>query len=358
MLGLALVSVAWTAAQSRVTALVYWAGMAADVAIVLLLVRRDAVRMTEGLMQGAVWGAVALGVVAWCSPRTADMRLGNDAFLHPNTLGLELGLATLMAQYFWGRAKDKYGDSDLMSPSEVKTNAGVSPLAALGRDDASRGGAGAARRGDGAAKWKWVTAALAVTLLRTLSKTAILAFVIAEGWVLLQHRGITRKAKLRIAAAAMVVVACFWGVLTAYVDAYNNAGSGNQVETLTGRTVLWAAALGMGLERPWLGHGIYSFKTLIPAFGSFAAVHAHNEALQQFFELGAAGVVVAAGVYASFYRLARRAGAGELRVLAMGLLIFALVRGLTDTVPLGLSLPLWLVVALAVCLDPAHGSRG
>jgi hypothetical protein len=305
MLGLSLASLMWTAAVSRGVALTYWAGMAADVAIALLLLRHgDAERTTEGLMQGAVWGAVVLAMVAWCAPTTEDLRLGNDAFLHPNTLGLEIGLATLMAQYFAARAT----------------------------------------------LWKWVSAGLAITLLRTLSKTAILAFVVAECWVLMQHKGMTRRAKMWIAAVALVVIASFWGVLSAYVDAYSNTGGGNQVETLTGRTVLWAAAFSMSMERPWLGHGIYSFKALIPAFGSFEAVHAHNEALMQFFEYGAVGVVLAAGVYWSFYRLASRSRRSELRTLSLGLLMFTLVRGLTDTVSFGLSFPLWLLVALSICL--------
>jgi O-antigen ligase len=307
MLALSLVSLAWTAAASRGVALAYWAGMAADMAIALLLLRRaDPQSAAEAMMQGAIWGAAVLAVVAWCSPAAEDLRLGNDAFLHPNTLGLEIGLATLMAQYFAPRAR----------------------------------------------MWKWVGIALAITLLRTLSKTAILAFAIAECWVLLQHKGMTRRTKMWIVALAAVVVASFWGVLTAYLDIYNGAGSGNQVETLTGRTVLWATSISMSLQTPWFGHGIDSFRALIPAFGSFEAVHAHNEWLQQFFEFGAAGVVLAGGVYGSFYRMARRARPGELRTLALGLLLFTLVRGLADTVSFGLSFPLWLIAALSICLVP------
>ena len=178
MLGLSLASVMWTAAASQGVALAYWAGTAADVAIALLLLRGgDAMRTTEALMQGAVWGAVMLAVVAWCSPATAELRLGNDEFLHPNTLGLELGLGTLTAQYFVSRGR----------------------------------------------LWKWVSLALAITLLRTLSKTAIVAFVAAECWVLMQHKGMTRRAKMQIAAVALVVVASLWGVLTAYLDVYNGA---------------------------------------------------------------------------------------------------------------------------------------
>jgi O-antigen ligase len=257
-------------------------------------------------MKGAVLGAAALAVVAWCAPATPDLRLGNDAFLHPNTLGLEIGLATLLAQYFVPRG----------------------------------------------ALWKWLGIALAITLLRTLSKTAIVAFVIAECWYLMQNRQMTRKAKTYVVAGAALVVASFWGLLNSYLVVYNNTGSGNQAETLTGRTLLWTVAFSMGLEKRWFGHGFYSFKALIPSFGAFQPVHAHNELLQQFFEFGLAGVVIAVGIYWSFCRQARSALASDLRTLALTLLLFAVLHGLTDTVPFGLSLPLWLLTALSLCLAP------
>ncbi len=307
LLALSLASTTWTGAQSVVAALAYWAGMAADVLIVLMLLRGHCPeRFAVGLMKGAVWGAVTLAIVAWCSPVTADMRLGNIAFLHPNTLGLEFGLATLIGQY--------------LSPRGVK--------------------------------WKWLTIALGVTLLRTLSKTAIIAFVIAESWYLLQNKAMTRRAKFHVGAATLLVVASLWGVLSAYIEIYANTGSGDQIETLTGRTVLWAVAVSMGMEKPWFGHGIYSFKALIPAFGDFEAVHAHNEFLQQFFEYGLVGVVIVGMIYWSFFRQARRAPPGDIRTLSLTLLIFVLVRGLTDTTNFGLSYPLWLLATLTVCLAP------
>jgi len=149
---------------------------------------------------------------------------------------------------------------------------------------------------------------------------------------------------------ALLVVACFWSLLTSYIDIYNNTGSGNQVGTLTGRTVLWAVTFSMGMEKPWFGHGLYSFKSQIPVIGTFEPVHAHNELLQQFFEFGMAGIVIAVGVYWSIYRQASKAPESELRSLALTLLVFVLLHGLTDTVPIGLSYPLWLLTAISLCL--------
>jgi len=306
-------SLYWTGAQSLTAAAGYWVGMVTDVGIVLLLLRhRDSVACTEAILKGLVWGAVALALIAWLSPVTEDLRLGNDEFLHPNTLGMEFGIATLIAQY----------------------------LAARG------------------AQWKWLSVALGITLLRTLSKTAIIAFVVAECWYLMQSRAWTRKAKVQICTIALLFVASFWGLLNAYVVTYNNAGKGNQVETLTGLTVLWTVALSMSLEKPWLGHGFYSFKSLIPALGPFAAVHAHNELLQQFFEFGVVGVLLAATLYWSFLRQAWRAPKSELRTLGLALLLFALLRGLSDTVPIGLSFPLWLMAALSICLAQCSRTEG
>lgn len=308
-LAMSFLSLAWGEAQSIAVAVAYWMGLVADVAAVVLMLRDETPReVASQLMMGAVWGGVVLSLIGWCTPVTEDLRLGNLEFLHPNTLGLELGLCALMAHHL-------------------------------------------SRRG---AMWRWIAIGLALTLLRTLSKTAVIAFLFAEAWYLLQSRQWTRAARVRIAAAALATIACFWTVLTAYFDLYTST-SGSQLETLTGRTLLWGIVISMGIERPWFGHGFYSFKSLVPALGPFVPVHAHNELLHQFFELGIAGVVIVIGVYATFLRRARRSAPGEWRTLAIALWIFAVVRGLADAVPSELCFPLWLMVALVACLEPAPG---
>jgi exopolysaccharide production protein ExoQ len=308
LLAISLLSLTWGQAQSVVAAAAYWAALAADVTVVLLVLRVEAAaEVAESLMAGAVCGGVMLSFIAWCSPVTEDLRLGNDEFLHPNTLGLEIGLCVFMAQFLSRRGK----------------------------------------------MWNWIAAGLALTLLRALSKTAIVAFFVAEAWYLLQSRQWTRAARVRIAAAALLVVACSWRLLSTYFDLYVNS-SGRQFETLTGRTLLWTIVLSMGLERPWFGHGFYSFKSLVPSLGVFVPVHAHNELLHQFFELGVVGVVTVIGIYATFLYRARQSSSGELRTLAIALWIFTVVRGLADAVPAELCFPLWLMVALTVRLEPVQ----
>ena len=296
-------SVLWSGAPSKSVAFAYWIGMAADVAIALIVLSDPLTRSfnLQQMLKGAVCGGAALAIIGWLSPALPDLRLGDLVFLHPNTLGLQLGLTSLIAFY----------------------------LVSQGR------------------AWKWTAIFLAVTLLRTLSKTSILAFAIAGIWMLLHQITLTRAQKLKIILSASIVVACFSGLLISYLNIYNGGASGNQLETLTGRTFLWITALGLSMQTPWLGHGFYSFRALIPAFGDFEPWHAHNEVIQIFFEFGVVGIALAIGLHWRFFR-GVRGFSTAMRPLALSLLIFSLLHGLTDTVPFGFSLPLWLISALSV----------
>jgi O-antigen ligase len=144
-----------------------------------------------------------------------------------------------------------------------------------------------------------------------------------------------------------MVLACFWGLLETYLDAYSQ---GSNIETLTGRTYIWSQSLELSLQKPWLGHGFDSFRWVFPSFNAFQPNHAHNELLQQLFAYGIAGVFVTVGVYWSFYLHIRSSVAGPLRSLAAAILILVLVRGLVDTNQFDLGFPLWLMTMLSVVL--------
>ncbi len=59
-------SLLWSATASLPAAIVYWCAMAADVCIVVLLLRTGHVRkVTTSLMKGFVWGACAIAIIAW-----------------------------------------------------------------------------------------------------------------------------------------------------------------------------------------------------------------------------------------------------------------------------------------------------
>lgn len=302
-LSFALVSLLWSDTQSRIAALSYWAALAADVALVVLLIRAESAdKAAPSIIKGFVCGVCFLAIVAWSAPAMSDLRLGDDDYLNPNAIGFECAFAVFFCQYL------------------AKTNVA----------------------------WRWVGAALFITLLRSLSKTSIIAFLIAESAYLLRANTLTRGAKLRLAAGAAGVVGIFWSLFSSYYTVYTNAG--NQAETLTGRTAIWAVALGLAWEQPWFGHGLHSFRTVMPAFDLFEPWHAHNEWLQQFFAYGLAGVSIVAGLYGSLFYQLRRLQSTPLRNMCMSLLIMVLIRGLADTERFDLSFPLWAITALSLLL--------
>jgi O-antigen ligase len=250
-------------------------------------------------MRGYVWGACAIAVIVWILPVQSDLRLGDEELLGPNQIGYVCGLAFFFGQYLRQKQRTRFTASALI---------------------------------------------LAVTVLRSLSKTTIVAFLVSEGFLLLRDRSISRKSKILVCLCALIVVAGFSGLLTSYYDVYTSAG--NQSETLTGRLGIWAYFLAEAVQQPWFGHGFDSAWKVIPPFGAdqFQAAHAHNELLQQFYAYGVVGIVLLAGIYGSLFVHIRRMLPGPEKTLFLALLIFVLVRGTADTDRFDLSLPLWAVV--------------
>ena len=87
---------------------------------------------------------------------------------------------------------------------------------------------------------------------------------------------------------------------------------------------------------------------IVPPFGKFEAQQAHDELLQQFFSFGAVGVILTIALYWIFFRQIRRAEPGHLKTLTASLLLFALIRGLTDAQHFDLTFPLWLMAMLSI----------
>jgi exopolysaccharide production protein ExoQ len=303
-LGFSLLSLAWSETVSVAIAFGYWSGMAADVVMVLLLLRSAQGENTSvPLLKGYVAGACIVAIVMWLSPTMDDLRPGSDDFFSPNAIGFTCAFGAFFAQFL-------------------------------------------SRRATG---WRIPAIFLAISLLRSLSKTTIAAFLAGQLVLLFRDTTIRRRSKLLLIAAAAAVVAAFWNLIAAYYVVYTNAG--NQAETLTGRIGIWGFVLERSLERPWLGHGFHSFRNVIPPFGSFEAWHAHNEPIQQFYAYGVVGLVLLIGLYGSFYRRLRRVAQPARKTLFLGLLVFILVRGLGDTERFDLSFPLWSIALLSLMLS-------
>jgi exopolysaccharide production protein ExoQ len=298
-------SLMWSSTTSMSAAIAYWCAMASDVAIVVLLLRIGSVDGTAlSLMKGYAWGAVAIALIAWILPSQSDLRLGDEELLGPNQIGYACAFAFLLAQYMMRK-----GERGLTIPA----------------------------------------AFLAITLLRSLSKTTIVAFVTCEVLLLALDKSISRKTKVYLAVAAIAVVAAFSGLLEAYYEVYTNAG--NQSETLTGRIGIWAYILNEALQQPWIGHGFHSVWKVIPPFGVFEARHAHNEILQQFYAYGVVGVAMLAVIYGSVFREIRKLHPSSVKTFFIGMMLFILVRGAADTEVFDLSLPTWLIVLIGLILS-------
>jgi exopolysaccharide production protein ExoQ len=309
-LGFSCLSLLWSNTVSVSDSVVYWCALAADFTIVAMLLRAEPFTdASESLMRGFVWGALAMSAIAWIMPAEPDLRLGDEELLGPNNIGYVCAFALFFAQYLMRQNKAKLG------------------IPAFG---------------------------LAVTLLRTLSKTTIAAFLIGEGFLLLRDKSISRKSKVFIVLSAVAVLALFWGLFTSYYAIYTNAG--NQAQTLSGRFGIWTYFLLQAVQQPLIGHGFDSAWKVIPPFGpdQFEADHAQNELLQQFYAYGAVGLCMFIGIYGGIYRHIRKLMKGPEKTFFLSFLLFIVVRGTADTERFDLSLPLWAILVISVLIEHAR----
>lgn len=302
-LTVSLLSLLWSETVSPPIAFAYWFGLFAETATVLLLLRTTTITvLTRQILGGYVTGCCLLAIVMWLSPTMSDLRPGDDEFFSPNAIGFALGFGCFLAQY-------------------------------LLRSDR---------------RYKAPAIFLAVSLLRSLSKTTILAFAIGQLVLLARDRSLSRATKRNILLTALSILTIFAPLLFAYYDVYLNAG--NQAVTLTGRIGIWGFVLQRSLDNPWLGHGFHSFRHVIPAFGTFETWHAHNELIQQFYLYGALGLLMLFGLYLSFLRQLRKLPDATLRALFGGLLLFVVIRGFADSERFDVSFPLWSIALLSLLL--------
>ena len=306
-------SLLWSATVSRPASFLYWCAMACDVAMVVLLLRGGPIaRVSHSLMRGFISSTCVVACIAWMMPASSDLRLGDPDYFNTNQIGNLCALAIFMVQILAG-SKD--------------------------------------------AKWKLPIFFLTVTLLRSLSKSTIAAFLVAEGLLLIRDKSMSRKTKAVVALAAALLVAAYWGLIGSYFDVYTTTG--NQAETLTGRTGIWAYTLDVSLDKPWFGNGIDAMWKVFPPFGMdmFEARHAENELLQQFFAYGMAGVVMLVGVYASLFRRILGSPNGPSKSVLAAIMLFIFVRGLAEAEPFDLLLPLWMITLFSCIVDERLESR-
>jgi exopolysaccharide production protein ExoQ len=300
---LAGISLLWTQSSSMLNPFGYWIGLIAELGAVALLLRCDqSSKLIPAALKGFVWATVVVALVAWTAPGTWELRLGQQDYLHPNIIGDQFALGSLFSIYL----ADRF-------PSERR--------------------------------WKWICVTLLFSLIRAVSKASIISFACAASFYFLRHSKLSSRSQLKVFALALAMIAVSWHFIDPYISMY--AAGQNNVETLTGRTVIWSVSFDIAAEKPWLGHGLASYLSVVPDFGPFTSRHAHNDLLQQFFNFGVLGLSLSIAVYASFYRHLRRSSPSTERGLAFSVLIYGLLHGLVDASSVELMLPCCMIFMLA-----------
>lgn len=303
-------SLFWTASASVTSSALYWLSLVGDVTIVALLVRSaGSDNAVNSLLRGFIVASCALAVIAWLMPAAEDLRLGDLAYFNTNQIGNLCALSVLMCSLLSAR---------------------------------------------GNAVSRIIPWFLVITLVRSLSKATLAAFIACLLYRLIRDGGIRRSKKWLLSLAGFFLVLTFLGLFGDYYNVYTTAG--NQAETLTGRTAIWIWTFDAALKHPLIGNGFDAMWKVAPTFGGelFEARHAENELLQQFFAYGTCGVVMIVGIYGGLFRLIRALPRGSERVALTAFLIYVGIRGLAEAEPFDLLLPLWLVAAFAFLLWKAE----
>jgi O-Antigen ligase len=103
--------------------------------------------------------------------------------------------------------------------------------------------------------------------------------------------------------------------------------------TLTGRFFIWANALDFIAAKPIVGSGYDSAKVLLSDVGTFSPGHAHNEWLQNWMCLGLIGMILLLLILGSFLKVAWRHRKLPVGQIGIGLILFGLIRGISDPTP-------------------------
>ena len=203
---------------------------------------------------------------------------------------------------------------------------------------------------------------LGVTLIRSLSKTTIIALLVSQAFVLLQDRfSISRRTKVVTVLGALFVVLVFWSLLSSYYDVYINAG--NQSESLTGRSrpvgCLPGRNRAAAVDRPRLPFCLEGDTAAWSRAVSEASATPTMNSCSSCMPTESSGVIMLVGLYGSFLRQVRRMERGSMRTFFLSLLLFVAIRGLADTEPFDLSLPLWAIILFSTLVRglPAGAPR-
>jgi O-antigen ligase len=188
------------------------------------------------------------------------------------------------------------------------------------------------------------------------------ALLLAGGTMLLMYKGcivaygvsvapyLLKSSSRTMAKGALALALLAWIIfpwVAPYLIPYVEEGG---YLTLTGRVFIWADAIQFIHDRPIVGSGYDSPKVLLSSIGDFTPGHAHNEWLQNWMSLGLIGVFLFAAIFVAYFRVAWRHRASQIGKIALALLLFGLVKGMSDPSP-DLCPPIGLMLLLTAKLN-------
>lgn len=184
------------------------------------------------------------------------------------------------------------------------------------------------------ALWWSFFAFVAITVLATKTRAFTTFSILVLGFlVLLRTKGLVRFAiaSVTLLFSSMSYFAADW-IESLYIR------DGSNIQTLTGRTVIWENSWEMIGLRPLTGYGFASFNTSLTDhfFSSgYIAPHAHNTWIMAAFETGyvGTGLLSAFLIFALFESCSLRRSGGRLRVTyAFPLVLYSILCGLTGLI--------------------------
>jgi hypothetical protein len=295
----AAVTISWTPAPLG-SSIGHWGVLVLDVWTIINCLKRSQDAGPD-IFRGWITGALCLAVLLPFMPTDTEGRIDNEAVLNPHNLAPILSIAALLCLHNWRMHNKRV--------------------------------------------WGWFAAAFVMGIIFSGNKTDMVSVVAGGAIIVLFWRSerLIRRIWLASLAGLLIVVGIYF--FGSYVVSYATDDTGS-VKTLTGRVLVWEAAI-EGIEKhPVIGNGFYASREMlyIPET-NFDPGHAHNEWLQAWLTLGLPGLAFIILIYTAFLVQARRSSYFH-RMLCYSLLIYGLCHSVAEA-PFDLSVPMVLLVLLS-----------
>lgn len=288
------ITVLWTGAPQEI-AIVYWFILFLKYYVILrVLACKSREEVSVNSLKGFAWGGFIFALVPLIARETdSEGRLGNEEFLHPNTIGNQMAITSLCSIYLTLQTQNK--------PRERLLSIFMLIIQLF-------------------------------TLLRSLSKTSIFCFMVATTVYIIRSK-ISVKRKALIVAVTGLIIALSSTMLVGYIDRYLNEQQGGEaLETATGRSNIWEMTWDYIQQNPIFGYGYQSYRYTAPQIIGVRLVHAHNDVLNIWYTLGGIGLALAILTYLSYLLFTIRASfkRSPQEALGLALLLYGIIRGLTE----------------------------